>query len=116
MLVAFLLGNSARRWTGRGVGERRDQVLSSLSRYFGPQALDAVDYVDKDWNQDPWAQGCSVGLMGTGVMTAYGPTIRRPCGRLHWAGTETALQWTGFMDGAVESGERAAQEVLDRLG
>ncbi len=116
VLVAFLLGNSARQWTGRDVGERRDQVLSSLSRYFGPQALDAVDYVDKDWNQDPWAQGCSVGLMGTGVMTAYGPTIRRPCGRLHWAGTETALQWTGFMDGAVESGERAAQEVLDRLG
>jgi monoamine oxidase len=33
-------------------------------------------------------------------------------GRLHWAGTETAAVWNGYMDGAVQSGERAAAEVL----
>jgi len=114
-LVAFLLGQSAREWTGRPVDERRAEVLSGLARYFGAQALDAVDYVDKDWNEDPWSGGCSVGLMAPGVMTAFGSAIREPCGRIHWAGTETARQWTGFMDGAVESGERAAAEVLGRL-
>ena len=39
---------------------------------------------------------------------------RPPPGRVHWAGTETATIWTGYMEGAVRSGERAAQEVLTR--
>jgi len=33
---------------------------------------------------------------------------------LHWAGTETSTVWTGYMEGAVRSGERAAQEILAR--
>jgi monoamine oxidase len=33
-------------------------------------------------------------------------------GRLHWAGTETATAWTAYMEGAVQSGQRAADEVL----
>jgi monoamine oxidase len=45
-------------------------------------------------------------------MTEYGRALRTPCGRIHWAGTETATVWTGYMDGAVQSGERAAAEVL----
>jgi monoamine oxidase len=45
-------------------------------------------------------------------MTAYGPAIRRPFGRIHWAGTETATYWTGYMDGATSAGQRAAHEVL----
>lgn len=32
--------------------------------------------------------------------------------RIHWAGTETATQWCGYMDGAVQAGQRAALEVL----
>jgi monoamine oxidase len=42
---------------------------------------------------------------------AYGSTIREPHGRVHWAGTETATYWAGYMDGAVRAGERAAAEV-----
>ena len=42
--------------------------------------------------------------------------IRRPHGRLYFAGTETATRWSGYMDGAVEAGERAAREVLHALG
>jgi monoamine oxidase len=37
--------------------------------------------------------------------------LREPVGAIHWAGTETADQWTGFLDGAVRSGLRAADEV-----
>ncbi len=53
--------------------------------------------------------------MPPGVMTAYGDLIRTPEGRLHWAGTETATVWNGYLDGAVRSGERAAAEVLAPL-
>jgi monoamine oxidase len=37
--------------------------------------------------------------------------IRQPVGRIYFAGTETATQWSGYMEGAVEAGERAAREV-----
>jgi monoamine oxidase len=53
--------------------------------------------------------------MPPGVMTEYGPALRQPWGRIHWAGTETATVWAGYMDGAVQSGKRAAAEVLAEL-
>jgi monoamine oxidase len=49
------------------------------------------------------------------VITEYWPALRAPVGRIHWAGTETATVWAGYMDGAVQSGKRAAQEVLGQL-
>ena len=48
-------------------------------------------------------------------MTDCGAALRQPCGRVHWAGTETAVEWTGYIDGAIESGQRAAGEVAARL-
>ena len=45
-------------------------------------------------------------------MTACGAALRVPCGRIHWAGTETAVRWNGYIEGAVRSGERAAEEVM----
>jgi monoamine oxidase len=50
-----------------------------------------------------------------GSWTQFGPLLRTPVGPLHWAGTETADEWTGFMDGAVRSGQRAAAEVAGSL-
>ncbi|MFY1584234.1 FAD-dependent oxidoreductase [Micromonospora sp. WMMD734] len=41
-----------------------------------------------------------------------GPELRRPVGRVYWAGTETATRWAGYLEGAVLAGERAAAEVL----
>ncbi|UQX11676.1 FAD-dependent oxidoreductase [Candidatus Mycobacterium methanotrophicum] len=41
--------------------------------------------------------------------------LRRPVGPIHWAGAETADEWTGFLDGAVRSGQRAAADVAARL-
>jgi monoamine oxidase len=53
--------------------------------------------------------------MAPGVLLDYGRALRDPVGRVHWAGTETATRWPGYIDGAVESGERAAREVLAEL-
>ena len=36
----------------------------------------------------------------------------RAVGRIHWAGAETATVWSGYMDGALQSGARAASEVI----
>lgn len=37
--------------------------------------------------------------------------LREPVGKLYFAGTETATEWSGYMEGAVQAGERAAREV-----
>jgi monoamine oxidase len=62
-----------------------------------------------------WTRGCPVAIAPPGALTSYGEALRAPVERIHWAGTETANYWNGYMDGAVRSGERAASEVLQRL-
>ncbi len=114
-LVGFILGDAARAWSGRPPEERRAAVLESLARFFGPEAARPTAYVDRDWPADPWSRGCYVGYMPPGVLTSVGAALRAPCGRLHFAGTETATRWNGYFDGAVEAGERAAAEVDERL-
>jgi monoamine oxidase len=47
-------------------------------------------------------------------MSRFGQALRTPCGRIHWAGTETATEWAGAIEGALRAGARAAQEVALR--
>ncbi|MCP4037874.1 MAG: oxidoreductase, partial [bacterium] len=94
---------------------RQTKVLEELARYFGKRAFQAVHYVEKDWATDPFSTGCITPLT-PGILSQNGPALREPTGRIHWAGTETAEAWCGFMDGAVRSGERAAAEVHAALG
>jgi monoamine oxidase len=115
VLVTFFEGQDARRYSVRPAAERRAAVVACLARYFGPKARKPLDYVEHDWLRERWSRGCYVGIMPPGVMLDYGMTLRPPIGRVHWAGTETATRGAGYMDGAVQSGERAAAEVLARL-
>jgi monoamine oxidase len=114
-LVSFSLGNSAREMGSLSPDERQGVVLKAMARYFGQEVLSPVAVFEKAWNDDEWSRGCSVGIFPSGAMTTCGAALRTPCGRLHWAGTETATEWAGFLDGAVQSGERASSEVLQRL-
>lgn len=68
--------------------------------------------MQRDWTAEPYSGGCYGALFTPGVWTAFGPALREPVGRIHWAGAESARVWMNYMDGAVESGERAAQELL----
>lgn len=113
-LVAFVLADAARRYGPRPAEERRREVLSALARFFGEEAGRPVEYVEKDWSAEPWSRGCYAALMAPGVLTEYGAALRAPVGRVHWAGTETAVRWMGYMDGALESGERVAREITER--
>jgi monoamine oxidase len=87
-------------------------VLDTLIRRFGPRAAYPVHYEDIDWATEPWTRGCSMAHMPPGVLTQFGRALRAPAGRIHWAGTETATESHGTIDGAIRSGERAAAEVL----
>lgn len=110
-LVAFVEGRNAVRLGQLPNEQRRAAVLESLVRFFGPRAADPQVFVERDWQAEPWTRGCYGGHTPPGVLTQYGPALRRPVGRIHWAGTETAQRWNGYMEGAVESGRRVAAEI-----
>lgn len=111
VMLGFVDGDDARVLSAQPFASRRQEVLAEYARYFGAQALTPRKYIDKPWDNDVWSRGCPVCVMPTGVMTSYGAALRAPVGRIHWAGTETATIWNGYMDGAVRSGDRAAAEV-----
>jgi monoamine oxidase len=115
VMLGFVDGDDARRLSDLPLGERRRVALGSYVRYFGPRAAHPRLYIDQVWDRETYTGGCPVGIMPPGVMTEYGRALREPCGHIHWAGTETATVWTGYMDGAVQSGERAAAEVLAQI-
>ncbi|MEZ4327861.1 MAG: FAD-dependent oxidoreductase [Polyangiales bacterium] len=111
-LLMFVTGSPARGWSERPAEERRRFVLDTLVRYFGEQARTPTHYLENDWAAEPFILGAPIATFPPGTLSAFGPALRAPVGRIHWAGTETALDSTGFMEGALESGDRVAQEVL----
>jgi monoamine oxidase len=114
-LVAFVVGARARAHARLAPEARRRAVLAQLERWFGAEAGRPLDVVEQDWAAEPWSWGCPVGVGAPGVVTRAGRALREPAGRLHFAGTETATEWNGYLEGAIQAGERAAGEVLARL-
>jgi monoamine oxidase len=112
VLVCFLEGAHARRYARLDAEDRRRAVLAALTAYFGPAAARPLDWVEQDWSAEQWTRGCYGAHLAPGVWTQFGPALREPVGRVHWAGAETASVWNGYMDGALTSGERAAAEIL----
>ncbi len=114
-LLAFVVGDPARTWSTRSLEERRRVVTDTFVRLFGAEAKTPSEYVEKDWSDDPWARGCPVAIMGPGVASTTFAALRRPVGRVHWAGTETATEWAGYIEGALEAAERVTREVAAKL-
>jgi len=111
-LVAFVVGGPARGWSDAPEAERRAAVLGHLGRLYGPRATHPTHFHEADWALEPWSAGAPVANFPPGTLSRFGTALRTPVGRIHWAGTETARAFTGFMEGAVESGERVAEEIL----
>jgi monoamine oxidase len=116
VLLGFIGGPEAIHHARRPETERRQLVLDSFVRLFGDEAAHPGIYLERAWAEEEWSRGGPVCSPAPGALSAYGESLRRPAGRIHWAGAETATIWCGYMDGAVRSGERAAEEVLDAEG
>jgi monoamine oxidase len=115
IILGFVGGDNARSYSAMSPSDREAAVLGQLKTYFGSQAQNVQAFYETAWSGEQWTRGCPVGIPSNGTLLAYGPWIRQPVGRIHWAGTETSPYWNGYMDGAVRSGERAADEVLHEL-
>lgn len=108
ILLGFV---DARSFDSLPPAQRRERALSGFAALFGNAALDPIDYLDHCWSAEQFAPGGPTAAVPPGSWTTYGPWLRKPVNGIHWAGTETADTWTGFLDGAVRSGRRAADEV-----
>lgn len=112
ILLGFVEGGEARRWQRLSDTERRRAVLDCLVGYVGPRAAEPTAYLEKNWSAEEFTRGCYGAHFAPGVWTGYGEALRPPVDRIHWAGAEHAVEWNGYMEGAVRSGESTAREVL----
>lgn len=115
VLMGFVEAGDGRRLARRTPEERRAAVLSCFARYFGPRAGNPREFLERDWMAEEFSRGCYGAHFTPGVWTHYGPALREPVGRIHWAGAECSPVWNGYMEGAVRSGEDAASAVLHQL-
>jgi monoamine oxidase len=116
ILLGFTEGDDARRMATLAPAQRREAVLACFVRAFGPRARSPTEYLERDWTAEEYTRGCYGAHFAPGTWTAYGRALREPVGAVHWAGAETATVWSGYMEGAVRSADRAASEVLAALG
>ncbi|HEY6549778.1 MAG TPA: FAD-dependent oxidoreductase [Solirubrobacterales bacterium] len=111
VMLGFVGGPEAREMEALAPAARRAAVLACFERLFGPRAAQPVDYIEQVWAAEEWSGGGPTSNFGPGGWTECGSALREPVGRIHWAGTETATVWSGYMEGALQAGERAAAEV-----
>ena len=114
-MAGFFAGGHAQAWAARSPEERRTRVLEDLATYLGAAANNPIEYVERSWPAAPWQRGTFWAMPSTGAQTAFGTALREPVGRIHWAGTETADANIGYYDGAIQSGERVAGDILKLL-
>jgi monoamine oxidase len=112
ILMGFV---DARSFDSLPAEQRRLETLRCFASLFGEGALKPLDYVDHCWGAERFAPGGPTAAVPPGSWTRFGPWLREPVGPIHWAGAETADEWTGFLDGAIRSGRRAAAEVVAAL-
>uniref|UniRef100_A0A8D0EEU0 Amine oxidase n=2 Tax=Salvator merianae TaxID=96440 RepID=A0A8D0EEU0_SALMN len=116
-LMGFILTRKAYRLADASKEERKRKICEIYAKAFGTdEALHPVHYEEKNWSAEQYSGGCYTAYFPPGIMSQYGRVIRQPAGKIYFAGTETATQWSGYMDGAVQAGERAAREVLYSMG
>ena len=95
--------------------ERAERAVAALERAFGAEAGRPLEVVVRDWTEERFTGGCWGAFLPPQALTRHGAELRRPLGPLHWAGTETAREGCGYLEGALEAAERAAAEVAAAL-
>ncbi|GFR89735.1 amine oxidase [Elysia marginata] len=94
---------------------RKGVILKLIERHLGPDCYRLLEFSQLDWSQEPYNGGCFLKAIMPGTSSYFNNELREPFDRIHFAGTETATVWCGYMNGAIQSGFRAATEVLYHL-
>jgi monoamine oxidase len=112
ILSSYIFGPAASKAATLDPEKRREMWLHALAARFGPKALTPRAYMETDWAAQEWSLGGMIAHFAPGVLTTYGEALGKPSGRIHWAATEYAKEMHGLMEGAVRSGEGAAELAM----
>ncbi|XP_067133451.1 amine oxidase [flavin-containing] B-like isoform X2 [Centruroides vittatus] len=113
-LIGFVGADKVRNLTPLSKEERKNIFAKCLYNVFGlSEFLEPIHYEEYNWMEEQYSGGCYTAMFPPGFLTRYG---KDPVGKMHFAGTETGTTWTGYMEGAIQAGERAAREVLHAMG
>lgn len=115
VLTGFVTGQAARTYGSLPATEQRELAVAQADRLF-PRMPAPIGFSVTDWIAEEFSRGCYASLFGPGDWVSRGPHLIAPHGRVHWAGTATSTEFFGLMEGAVRSGQRAAQEIVDKYG
>ena len=112
VIAGFFDGDHALRHGDAPQDARRLMVVDMLAEHFGEDARTPLEYADTDWTAETWSGGCYGAFAPPGVYAHYGEWLGKQVGPLHWACTEASPRWTGYIEGAIVSGESAAEAAL----
>lgn len=107
-------GSEARRLGAMSVDDRKTLLLGHLEPILGAQVQRTAGWHDKAWQHDEFVGGGYAALPVIGTREGFFPVEHTPMGSIHWAGTETAAEHAGYIEGAIESAHRVAAEVDPR--
>ncbi|UTM39099.1 FAD-dependent oxidoreductase [Rhodococcus pyridinivorans] len=111
VLTGFVTGAEAIAYSALPGDRKKEAALAHTHRLF-PQLPPPTHFAVTDWLREKYSRGCYAALFGPGDWLQLGPTLTEPHGRVHWAGTETSLEFFGLMEGAIRSGRRVATELI----
>jgi monoamine oxidase len=115
-VMGFVLANSSRKLQSCTEQQRRDAIAQQYSIAFDSQlALQPLEYFELNWDAEQFSGGCYGAVAPPNLLSVIRQDLRQPTGPLFFAGTELATEWTGYLDGALQSGQRAAHEALRAL-
>ena len=112
LLVAYTKMAGARRFAGLDEDQRITAAVDAVSQVHPELPRQVEGGVSKCWDDDPWARG-AWGMWRPGDMMRLEPHVARPEGGVHFAGEHTSPWPPGWMQSALESGERVAKEIND---
>lgn len=113
-LVAFCAGPATAKWGALTKEERMAQVLEQFGRIFKcPDRVkkEFAAYTEHDWSKEEYSEGCYFAYPKLHAIMRWQDALYAPCGRVHFAGTETAIDFIGYIEGSLDSGERVAKEI-----
>jgi monoamine oxidase len=109
-ILALLAGGSASDATADIVAKENVTGLARRLDCLGSRGIDVTAWQQFRWESDPWARG-GYAVFDPAFDAPLRDWLARPHGRVFFAGEHTSIAWQGYMNGAVESGRRAAAEI-----
>jgi monoamine oxidase len=119
-LALFVSGDVATCWHALSGPGKEQSIIDHLAVLVGSdlaaEARNVLELNYVEWTQEKYLHGAPTSSFGPGMLRKFGPTLRQPVGAIHFAGTELAYEWKGYLEGAITSGQRAAREIVEAIG